>query len=198
MAIAPQQPTRLFTGGARGFIEKQRMHRGAATVIHERAQRAEQSGLERRGAQIGARQQPRASRGRERHRAHQLRVVTQPTLLGGSRPGHVEHELAPGMILAIHRCRGREPLGVKQRQVLRRPTAARTGAAAELEGAQEFVTQEGVFTRERVPLQLRDLAEVGERAQLQRCGRRRAAREAAHTVSALLAPLLAAWSNCSR
>src|SRR5579871_2013490 len=102
------------------------------------------------------------------------------------------------MFLAIHRCGGREPLGVKQRQVLWRPTAARTGAAAELEGAEEFVTQEGVFTRKRIPLRLRHLAEAAERAQLQRCGHRRAARQTAHTVSALLAPLLAAWSNCSR
>ena len=55
------------------------------------------------------------------------------------------------MVLAIDRCRRRQAVSVKQRQVLGGPTAAGAGAAVELEGTEEFVAQERIFPCKRIP-----------------------------------------------
>ena len=53
--------------------------------------------------EIRTQQQARGIDRRERHGQHQLGVVTPAVTLVCLRPGEVEHELAPGMRLAVHR-----------------------------------------------------------------------------------------------
>src|SRR5665213_2221976 len=128
------------------------MHRGQPLGLCPLAHGGKQAGTQGFGRQSRTAQQPRAAGWRERYGAQQLRKVLEPVLLEGARPGEIEHELAPGMGLAIERCGRGQSMRVKQGQVLRGPAAAGSGAAAVFERGQEFMTQERIVARQRVPL----------------------------------------------
>src|SRR6185437_7369557 len=103
VTIAPQEPAGRLGGLAGRLVEKQAMYRGHTPLIGLAAHPLEQRRAQRSRRQIRPGQQPRAGGRREGHRADELWIVGQAALLGGARPGEVEHELAPGMLLAIQR-----------------------------------------------------------------------------------------------
>src|SRR6185312_11971033 len=175
VTIAPQEPAGRLGGLAGRLVEKQAMYRGHTPLIGLAAHPLEQRRAQRSRRQIRPGQQPRAGGRREGHRAEELWIVGQAALLGGARPGEVEHELAPGMLLAIQRCGSGEAPRIEEQQVLGCPAGARAGATGVLEGVQEFMLQERIAAGQRIPLRRGDLADALEYPKLQSCGHATAA-----------------------
>ncbi len=114
LAVASQQPAALRAGGARRLIEKQRMHPGQTVARGVLLQMLEQPRSQRFPVQVGAHQQARSGRGRERRGERELRIVTAAHALVGARPGKVEHEFTERMRLDERGRRRREPPGIVQ------------------------------------------------------------------------------------
>ena len=89
--------------------------------------------------------------------------------LVGVGPGPVEYILSVGVRLDEQRHRRRKARAALQQQELRLPAGSRAGAAAFNQGRKEFVADERIAARERVPFRGADAGErIGNAQALRR------------------------------
>ena len=108
----------------------------------------------------------------ERHRHLELGIIRAAGALVGIRPAPVEHVLAVGVALQIHRCAADQLAAALGDQVQRQPTGALARRAAVLEGGQEDMAEEGLVGPDAgVPGARIDLADSLNQLDLEGLGR---------------------------
>jgi hypothetical protein len=153
LTVAAHEPVCLLAYGARRLVEEQGMHRREAAVGGVKLDFPQKLRGDGGSIQIGANQQTRSGRGRERYRDREFGVVTTAHAAVGLRPGEIKHELAVGMGFHKSRRGGGEPACIGEGDIGWLPSRASAYAGRMLERCKEFVAQERItISPESIPL----------------------------------------------